>query len=95
MNPDPRGGNSLRGDKDRLIVREVDGETLVLDTRSDRIHRLNVTASFIFRARREGMEVAGIASAFAARYGVDGATALHDVTETLTKLRALGLLESA
>jgi hypothetical protein len=77
-----------------MIVREVDGETLVLDTRSDRIHRLNVTASFIFRARRDGMDVAGIASAFAARYGVDGATALHDVAETLTKLRALDLLES-
>ena len=32
-----------------VMVREIDGEIVVLDTRSSQVHQLNRTASFIWR----------------------------------------------
>lgn len=77
-----------------MVVREVDGEVLVLDTRSNRIHQLNATASLIWRGCREGREPARIASELAVKFDVDEETALRDVHETMSKLRALELLET-
>jgi hypothetical protein len=81
------------GDGDALIVREVDGEMLVLDTRADLIHRLNPTARLIWRACGGGAEPSGIAAALAAEFDIDPPTALQDVVATVATLRALGLLE--
>jgi Coenzyme PQQ synthesis protein D (PqqD) len=77
---------------DWIMVREIDSEFLVLDTLSNQIHQLNRTASFIWRMCDEGAMRETIASALASEFAVDEETALNDVVETLSKLRALNLL---
>ena len=75
-----------------VMVREVDGEFLVLDTLSNQLHHLNRTASFIWRMCDEATMPQTIASALAAEFAVDEETALTDVLETLIKLRSINLL---
>lgn len=74
------------------MVREIDGEILMLDTLSNQVHQLNRTASFIWRMCDAGTMPETIASALASKFAVDEETALNDVVETLSKLRLLNLL---
>lgn len=74
------------------MVREIDGEFLVLDTVSNQVHQLNRTASFIWRMCGDGVSTQTIASALAAEFAVDEETALKDTVETLATLRGLNLL---
>jgi hypothetical protein len=76
-----------------MIVREVDGELLILDTTSNQIHQLNETASLVWHMRREGATPQAIAAVLAADFAVDEAQALADVDTTLRRLESLKLLE--
>lgn len=79
--------------RDALTMREVDGEVLLLDGRTNRIHQLNRTASFIWKRCADGdADPQGIAAALVAEFDVEEAAALHDVQDALSKLRALDLL---
>lgn len=80
-------------DDDAVMVREVNGEILVLDNRSSQIHQLNGTASFIWRSCRQGASVPDTAAAFAQAFGVDDDTARCDVAQTVEQLRVLNLLQ--
>ena len=71
------------------MVREVDGEVLLLDIESDQVHRLNMSASFIWRKFAVGTDPLAIAEMLATEFDVDQATAYKDVTETLDRFRAL------
>jgi hypothetical protein len=77
-----------------LTMREIDGELVVLDTQSNRVHQLNRTASFVWRRSEGGDTPQAIASALAAEFDVGAQEALDDVVETLRKLRFLKLLVS-
>jgi hypothetical protein len=77
---------------DQIMVREVDGEIIVLDGLSKRIHQFNRTASFIWRACNEGQSAPAIASALSAHFEVDRDTPIGDVVKNLTQLRGLNLL---
>jgi hypothetical protein len=79
-------------DDDAVMVREVNGEILVLDNRSQQIHQLNGTASFIWRSHRQGACVQDTTAAFAAVFDVDDDTARSDVAKTLEWLLELNLL---
>ncbi len=76
-----------------MIVREVDGELLILDTVSNHIHQLNETASVVWRMRRDGATPQAIAAILAADFAVDEAQALTDVHTTLQRLESLNLLD--
>ena len=76
-----------------LMVREVEGEILVLDTETDRIHKLNPTASFIWRMCDEVSSPEEIAKFLANEFEVEEHQALSDVTDTLGKLRVIGVLD--
>ena len=76
-----------------MIVREVDGELLILDTASNHIHQLNETASIVWRMRRDGATPQAIAAILAADFAVDEAQALADVHTTLQRLESLNLLD--
>jgi len=78
-----------------VMVREVDGEILVLDTLSNQVHQLNRTASFIWRQCGGALSPDEIATALTEAFAVDGATALDDVVKTLDQLRSLNLLDLA
>lgn len=75
-----------------MVVREVDGEILVLDTVSNRIHQLNRTASIVWRMTGKGALPHTVAAALTAEFEVDEQTALDDVVEILARLRSLNLL---
>lgn len=84
-------GTTSLGSPD-MIVREVDGELLVLDTASNHIHQLNRTATVVWRMRRDGADPPAIAAALAADFAVDESQALADVQQTLQQLASLKLL---
>ena len=77
-----------------LVVREVDGETLILDTEKNLVHQLNRTASLVWRMEREGLEPETMAAAFAQDFEVDELHALEDVRAALQKLESLSLLST-
>lgn len=78
--------------KKGLLVRELDGEVLVLDTESDRIHQLNRSASFIWRELSAGATPEQIAKDLAMEFGINETIARRDVTESLSEFCALSLL---
>ena len=77
---------------DFTISREVNGETLVLDARSELIHQLNATATFIWQQARSEISTGDIAAALAEEYAVDLETAERDVAATLARLKELDLV---
>ena len=79
--------------RDGLLVREVDGEVLVLDAEADRIHQLNASASLIWRLYESGFDAAGIASALAIEFDLDKHRAYTDVKAALEQFRALKLID--
>lgn len=82
-------GPTYRSD---VTVREVEGETLVLDLEAGRIHQFNPTASYIWH-KCDGKTLLGeIAGMLAAEFDVDQRTAEQDVVATINKLRELQLL---
>ena len=82
----------IRSD-DSITVREVDGEILVLDLRSNQVHQFNQTASFIWKRCGAGLAPEAIAEALAAEFEVDDDTARRDVEDTLFRLGSIDLLE--
>ncbi len=75
-----------------LLVREVEGEVLVLDTEADLIHQLNPSASTIWRLHAEGMAPNEIAFALVSEFGIDDDTANRDVDVALARFRELQLI---
>jgi hypothetical protein len=78
--------------KDGLLIREVDGEVLVLDTKADRVHQLNASASVVWRLHQGGAGVSEIARALAAEFDVGNQNVEADVKSVLERFRALNLL---
>ena len=78
--------------REGLLVREVDGELLVLDTEADQIHQLNSTASEIWRLHQDGLDAKEIADALANRFEVDKDKVVIDVSQAIQDFRARGLL---
>jgi len=81
----PKGG---------LLVRDLDGEVVILDTELDRIHQLNATAGIIWRTIAEGATQEEAAAMLERDFSLDAVTALRDVSDTVKKFRELGLIAS-
>jgi len=62
---------NVRRRVDSLMVREVDGELLLLDTSSNRIHQLNRTASFIWQRCDDVGSEAELAAELAVEFDVE------------------------
>jgi len=78
--------------KSGLLVREVDGEILVLDPERDQVHQLNATAGLIWRHYQSGAEIDEIARRLLTEFDVDEDRALNDVREALENFRRLELI---
>jgi hypothetical protein len=76
-----------------LLVREVNGEILVLDTEADRIHQLNESASLIWRLHEAGVDAKAIASSLAIEFDLDKHRAHTDVKAALEQFRALKIID--
>jgi len=74
------------------MVREVDGELIVLDVETDKVHQLNASASFIWRLCEEGQPPEAMAQRLAERFDVAEDVAFQDTRDIIGQLRALGLV---
>jgi hypothetical protein len=77
-----------------LIAREIGGESLLLDRHGGFVHQLNVTAAYIWDRCDGGSSVEAVAAELSERFGIDAATARHDVMKTIDALAGLGLLDA-
>jgi len=75
-----------------LVVREINGETLILDTHRNLVHQLNATASAVWRMKRQGQTAERIAAALAEEFDVAEYQAFEDVRGTLRRLESLSLI---
>jgi methyltransferase-like protein len=74
-----------------VICSEVDGETLILDVRSSKIHHLNATASYIWNECDGQRSTVEIAETLAQHFEIDINTAKTDVERTVLQLTELNL----
>jgi hypothetical protein len=77
-----------------LTARAVDGESVLLDRASGRVHQFNRTASFIWSRLDGRTSPRDVAAAVAEAFDVEPETAGRDVDALLEQFRALELLES-
>jgi hypothetical protein len=75
-----------------LHVREIEGETVVLDPRGERMHNLNATAAFIFHEVDGVRTVEEICEAVADAFDVPAPTAEKDTRALLAELARLGII---
>lgn len=76
-----------------VSVKEIDGQTLVLDRSRDKLHELNTTAGYIWRCCDGKTTVAEIVSATAREFDVDDGVVERDVADILGKLTEMRLIE--
>jgi hypothetical protein len=74
-------------------VRDVEGDTVVLDRAAERIHRLNATASFIWHRCDGRRTVRDIADELAGSFDVEPEAANEAVVAAVDQLDQLGLLD--
>ena len=83
---------SLRRRRVGVMVRDLDGDLLILDTEADQIHQLNQTASYIWRHLDEAPAPEQLAGLLAEAFDVEEQVALTDVLEALERFRGLNLV---
>lgn len=77
---------------DGVIAREVEGEVLLLSLEQGQLHKLNVSASFVWRGCNGTQTVADIARQLADAYRLPRLQAEQDVLQAVTALVALGVV---
>jgi hypothetical protein len=78
----------------RVVERVVDGELVLYDPVRQRVHSLNPTAGFIWRACTGQHTLDGIVALLATRYPGDLSAIEADVLETLSEFQREGLLRA-
>lgn len=78
--------------KDGLHVREIEGQTVILDPGTNQMHTLNATAAFIFEAVDGARGVQEISRDLIERFEVDPGVAEADAARIIEKLTELQLL---
>jgi hypothetical protein len=79
---------------DNIIWRNVDNETLFLDTSSGYYFSLNETGSEIWNLLSDGLSIDDVAARLSDRYGIELAPAKNDVSELLAMLREEKIIQS-
>jgi len=79
--------------KDNIIWRNVDNETLFLDTSSGYYFSLNETGSQIWNWLSQGMSVEAVAGRLSKQYSVEPEIARTDVSELLTTLKQENIIQ--
>ncbi len=77
----------------QVSVKEIDGQTLVLDRSRDKLHELNTTAGYIWHCCDGKTTVAEIVSATAREFDADPGAVERDVADILGKLAEMCLIE--
>jgi hypothetical protein len=83
----------LRIDSNEMEAREVEGELVILDLKSQSYLAGNRTAAALWPLLREGATREQLASHLVSTFGVDDSTAQADVDSFVKSLSDLGLLD--
>lgn len=75
-----------------LLSRTVDDEAVILDRQTGQVHRLNVTASYIWNLCDGTNTPDQIAGQLAEGFSATTDQVIEDVVTTIARLRELGLL---
>lgn len=75
-----------------VVVREIEGETLILDGKSGKVHQLNPTAGFIWACCDGESSVVDITNRLAVAFDVTVSSVAPDVANTIGEFHELGLL---
>ena len=75
-----------------IRVRDIQGEVLVLDRRTDRVHHFNPTGSLIWRHLEQGSAPEAIVADLVRNFEVSSELAEQDLASFLRVLRDLDLL---
>jgi len=76
-----------------LVVREVEGETVVLDRLAGHLHTLNATASFVWRHMDTNKTAKDIAREISQAFDIETEVAERDVATVIESLKALQLVQ--
>ena len=76
-----------------VVERLLDGELVLYDPKRQRVHALNSTAAFVWRACDGRSSLADIAESLARRYPDDRQAILEDVPQIIARFGAEGLLK--
>lgn len=77
----------------QLSVKEIDGQTVILDRRHGKLHELNATAGYVWHCCDGRTSAHDIAAATAREFNADPAVVERDVAEILRQLGDLMLIE--
>jgi hypothetical protein len=75
-----------------LTVQDIDGEMVILDRGTERIHQLNASASWVWQRLDGKTSLPDLATGLAEYFDVDFETALRDVTGVTAEFSRKGLL---
>jgi hypothetical protein len=75
-----------------VVVREIEGETLVFDRQAGKVHQFNTTAGFIWTCCDGLSAVSDITSRLSVEYDLPAADVEPDVLDAIGKFQELGLL---
>lgn len=78
--------------QNHLIVRELENEFIIIDTKSAQIHSLNETAAAIWRMCDDKLSVDDMAQRILEKFDVSFETAKSDVEKTLRSFLEKGLI---
>jgi hypothetical protein len=90
MDPQRSAGPPRR--REGLQVREIDGETVILDREGGLMHNLNATAAFVLGAMDGRRSEKEIWEALAEAFEVSLETAEKDTRALIARFRELGIL---
>jgi len=79
--------------KQGLIAQSVDGELLILNREQEKIHQLNLVASFIWNKLDGQITLEQLVTAITENYDVEQNAAKNDLESLLTELSDLNLIE--
>lgn len=75
-----------------LGVEKVEDDLLILDKRNQKVHRLNATASVVWKSLQDGRKQDIIVKDIVEKFDILPEIAQRDVTRVLQEFRALNLL---
>ena len=78
--------------KEGLHVREIEGQTVILDSENERMHTLNETAAFVFEAIDGRHTVEEISEALRERFEVSAEIAAEDTRRLVQQFADLQLV---
>jgi hypothetical protein len=78
-----------------LSTRVIEGEVVILDRQTGRIHQLNSTASFVWTRLDSGTPLAGIVSEMVREFEVEVEVARADVAQVAAELVRLELVSTS